>query len=286
MNQALLQVIQQVDSHWTIDQKIRFLYVKLAPFFKRDLNFFLNDIEQQVIMYEKANTAETTLVFCKTICIHYVNIFKTLNIDCKMITTNRKITPHCALIVKGNDGWYYIDPLKDLFANQLGLKTLFFGTIPGNYSTVKNDFPYLIKLSKEYIKELDTSLGLISYDMYMDDFFELLHAEISTNKASEHFHLKNSDNSNLLYKKIEFIEKHLINLGQIHGLYERLLFYNHMIHCVFNKRERNFIDLNFISNQNEYALLCTFLSSKYNPNEIKFSETKNEHGKYCLKKVL
>ena len=41
MTEQMLKIIDSVDKHWDKDIIIRYLMVNLAPFFKKDLNFFL-----------------------------------------------------------------------------------------------------------------------------------------------------------------------------------------------------------------------------------------------------
>ncbi len=279
------EVLKKVDIKWSKDKIIRFLYVKLAPYFQRDLDYFLaDDIDQFSMYYKNEFKKDTNLVVCKTICNQYQQIYQTFGIKCKIITTNNKLVPHYALIVEGNLGWYFIDPLKDLFANQLGLKTAYFGTTPIiKHSSVIKQYPFLIELSQEYIERLDLELNLIARpEGYMNLFFDTLHQEITTNKAIEYFGVEKKDLIGLIIKKIKFMEKYLINLGNINGLYERNVFYEYLISCIFNKREKNNISSNIITKDSCYAISISLKSNLLENGEISFQEYKDKKGVYRL----
>lgn len=76
---------------------------------------------------------------CKTICEWYQRIFAEFHIKSIVIPTNQKPVPHYALIVEEDQGCYIIDPLKDLFANQLGIKPDFFGVFPFSFQDRKKN---------------------------------------------------------------------------------------------------------------------------------------------------
>lgn len=126
MTDKINKIINETNPHWKKDEIIRYLYVKLAPYFERDLEYFFADKPKQLKMYKEGFKKNTNLVVCKTLSEIYQNIYNEFNIKSIIITTNKKEIPHHTLIVNGDFGWYCIDLLKDLVANQLGLRTLFF----------------------------------------------------------------------------------------------------------------------------------------------------------------
>lgn len=276
-------VIKEINLKWNKDKIIRFLYVKLAPFFQRDLSYFLADSDEQLKIYQNGFKQKSNLVVCQTICEIYKSIYEEFNIKCLMITTNAKSVPHYALIVNGNYGWYYIDPLKDLFANQLGLKTQYFGCIP-SYGTVKSEYPYLINLSEQYITSLDTSLKIIESGFYMDTFFDIINQEMTNNKVYKFFEVEKNNHIQIILKKLQFVEEHLINMGHISGLYERCIFYKFIIDKIYIKNEKKCIEPSLVCDKNSYALLLN-LDFKKNNLHITCHEEKNNDGRYYLRKT-
>lgn len=282
--QNMNQILEQVDLRWPKDKIIRFLYVKLAPFFERDLDYFLGDADTQFEIYQNGFKQNSHLVVCKTLSEWYQKIYASFHIQSQVIQTNQKRIPHYALIVEGDKGWYYLDPLKDLFSNQLGLKSNFFGVTPVKYNNVANEFPFLIDLPFAYVQSIDRDLHLNFQGYYMDTFFDMLHMEITSNQVCDFFCVSKNDQFELMRRKLDFIEQHLINMGSIPGLYERNTFYHFLIFYVFNRRERKFIssEINFVGTG--YQLELTLLPKQEKDTPIYFVEGQNENGDYCLKK--
>ncbi len=277
------KIIKEVNLNWGKDEIIRFLYVKLAPFFERDLSYFLASEDEQLKIYQKGFKQKGKLVVCQTICEIYQSIYKEFKIDSRIITTNLKSIPHYALIVHGNYGWYYIDPLKDLFANQLGLKTEYFGCIP-KYGIVKDEYPFLISMSKQYIKFIDTKLKIVINNFYMNTFFDILNKEMTDNKVHTFFNINKNDYISIILKKLDFANNHLINMGEIPGLYERLIFYKFLIEQIYKRNEKKIIEPSLIFDEDKYALLLD-LNFKTNNLHMTFREKKDNNGKYCLKRI-
>ncbi len=276
-------IIKKINLKWNKDKIIRFLYVKLAPYFERDLSYFLADSDEQLKIYQNGFKQKSNLVVCQTICEIYKSIYEEFNIRSLIITTNTKSVPHYALIVNGDYGWYYIDPLKDLFANQLGLKTEYFGIIP-KYGIVKDKYPFLINLSEQYITSLDISLKIIEDGFYMDTFFDIISQEMTNNKVYKFFEVEKFNYIKLILKKLDFASKYLINIGEIHGLYERLTFYNFLINKIYKKNEKKIIEPSLVFDKDKYLLLLD-LDFKTDNLHMTFCEEKNNNGKYYLKKI-
>lgn len=284
MTDKINKIISETNLHWKKDEIIRYLYVKLAPYFERDLEYFFADEIKQLKMYKEGFKKNTNLVVCKTLSEIYKSIYDDFNIKSKIITTNKKQIPHYTLIVNGDFGWYCIDPLKDLVANQLGLRTHFFGLIPeNNYSTVKEEYPFLIRLTKGYVEDLDEKLHLTQNNIYMDDFFEILHLEMTNNHIYKYFNIEKKDTFGIMLQKLKFAEKYLIDLGKIPGLYERKFLYGYIIDCIYNRNEKKFIESKIIFDDSEYKLIIN-LYSKLN-SHFTFEESINEKGKHYLKRI-
>ena len=278
------EILEKVNSNWSKDLIIRYLYVKLAPYFERDLDYFLSDREVKLKMYKEGFKQNSHLVVCKTICEIYQTIYKVYNIESRVIVTENKEISHYGLIVHGDYGWYYLDPLKDLFVNQLGLKTQYFGITPDlKLPKVKEDYPFLIDLPETYIEKLDLELGLIPKpNSYLNTFFDILHNEITSDIANDFFNVPKGNHTKLIIEKLLFMNKFLINMGNIPGLCERTIFYKYLISCIFDIEERKKISANIITKDlipNIQLLLA--ISSK----EIRFEECKNKNGVYYLKMI-
>lgn len=238
------QVIESVDKAWTKDLIIRYLYVKFANFFERDLEFFFADIESQVKYVNNLPSHIGRKVICLSLCQYFQEVFEIFNINSKIVPTNDKIIPHYALIVEGSYGWYYIDPLKDLMNNQAGFRTAYYGIIPNSKSMIKlRDYSFLITLSLDYVKEMDDFLELYP-DGVLNDYLEKIHLELTTNKAYIFLgSYLNRDLSNfdrrMLYKmKMIFLNQMLINKASIPGKIERAQFYNFLLCSILNHSER------------------------------------------------
>lgn len=284
MTDDINKIISETDIHWSKDEIIRYLYVKLAPYFKRDLDYFLADKSTQIRMYQNGFKSNTNIVVCKTLSEFYNNIYREFNIKSKIITTNKKDVPHYTLIVNGDFGWYCIDPLKDLFSNQMGLRTNFFGIIPDKkYSIVKETYPFLISLTKEYIEYLDKKLHLVENGLYLDEFFQMIHLEMINNGIASYFHVDKKDTLGLMSKKLKFAEKYLINLGNVPGLYERNILYTYIIDCIFDQNEKNFITTDILKNASNYKIILN-LRSRFN-NQFVFEEVLNSDNKHYLKRI-
>ncbi|MDE5888520.1 MAG: hypothetical protein K2H20_00715, partial [Bacilli bacterium] len=53
MNEEIQRIINSVNLSWSKDYIIRYLYVNLAPFFKRDLKYFLASDEEKYRQYQQ-----------------------------------------------------------------------------------------------------------------------------------------------------------------------------------------------------------------------------------------
>ncbi len=253
------KIINQVKTGWSKDLIIRFLYVKLAPYFERDLLYFLASDEEKEKEFNKGFVNRFPKIVCATLADFYVSLFKQFGINAHKIIANSAKIPLFAIIVEGDSGWYFLDPINDLFYNQYGLKATSFGMIP-HYRTIHNNYPYLIKLSKEYINELDTTLHF----SYLNPYFDKIHQQLTQRtRANKFFGLSPTLNSDLKFKKLKLCNDKLINLGHVNGLFERALLYRYLQNKIFNHSEKRHIyirikDKSFITveveNNDEHVL--------------------------------
>lgn len=227
-------IINQVQSGWSKDLIIRFLYIKLAPYFQRDLLFFLVSDDEKEAQYRQGFINRFPHVVCSTLADFYVDLFRQYGIDAKKVMANSAKIPLFGVIVQGDYGWYYLDPLSDLLANQYGLRPYFFGIIP-HYNTIRSNHPELIKLPYEYVDELDGTLKI----NYLDDFFENLHHVLTNKKSAAAFFGFSSDVSiDLKDRKLQFYGDELINLGNVNGPFERAQLYKFLNDRILNRGEK------------------------------------------------
>ncbi|MDE5539112.1 MAG: hypothetical protein K2J20_01330 [Bacilli bacterium] len=274
MNKA--EIIAKVNRAWPKDLIIRYLYVKLAPGFQRDVDFFRLPLEEQIALYNKGIVAKDDIhMVCQTICEYYQKLFAEFGIESIIIKTNNKAAPHHVLMVKGDSCYFAIDPLKDLMRNQIGMTTKYFGTIPiSKTQDNRKLYPDLRELSSEYLKEMDIYLNLLSCGMYMDDFFNMLHESIfhrPNTRILEFLDAKDFDivklkqavyptgvaNEHVITAKISLIDKCTINIGNCHGLLERDQFYDEILNHVFSRIERKQLKVGITAEKELYLFHLT-----------------------------
>lgn len=71
-------IINQVKSNWSKDLIIRYLYIKLAPFFKRDLKYFLASQEEKENQYKQGFINRFPNIVCSTLADYYVEYLNNL----------------------------------------------------------------------------------------------------------------------------------------------------------------------------------------------------------------
>lgn len=229
------KIINQVNSNWSKDLIIRFLYIKLAPNFQRDLEFFLASNEEKERQYNQGIINRFPHIVCSTLVDYYVDLFQEFGFNAKKVIANSSKIPLFALLVEGEKGWYFLDPLNDLFSNQYGLRPFFFGIIP-YYKTIKHTHPEIIKLPREYVNYLDQTLEI----QYLDSFFQDLHKTLTFRKtALEYFGYQPNDKIDLRERKLELFNEELINIGEVNGPFERAQLYKYLTDRLFDRREKN-----------------------------------------------
>lgn len=272
-------IINSVDTSWPKDFIIRFLYVKLAPFFQRDLKFFFGNEELQYNMFINNLPNDDTHVTCYSLVNYYKKLFESFGIDCIIVTTNNNKIPHFALLVRGDMDWYFIDPLKDLMVNQVGLYTRCYGILPIEINYDDNLNIDISVLPREYIKEIDSILKLYKNNIYLDSIFELVHNELTTNQAYkflENYFDKDivRDSKDFYDYKMQFVNDKLLNISYIPGKIERAQYYAYMFGKICNHSERRGVLVKCLKNMPNLVV--------YN-SDIYF-ENRDDNGRYFLKK--
>lgn len=257
-------MIASVNKSWPKDLIIRYLYVKLAPTFQRDMRFFRNSVEGQLRIYQGPHFFDGTHVYCVTLCEYYKELFQKFGIDTEIIETNSKEVPHHALIVRGDTDLYFIDPLKDLGLNQLGCATRFYGVLPLSRTKDNKELcGSLSVLEPEYLREMDKELGLLKNGVYMDEFFLELKKDLFSRTHYDdilgligydarsagitegiNIYSRGSEPNDIyVAAKLELMNKYLINLGNVPGPFERKQLYDYIMRHVFTHEELNSLSL-------------------------------------------
>lgn len=280
MNEEIQKIIDGVNLSWSKDYIIRYLYVNLAPFFRRDLKYFLATDEEKYKEYQAGFINRGFDIVCSTISDYFINLFNSFGIRAIKTAANSAKIPLFAIVVEGDHGWYFIDPLNDLFNNQYGLKTTEFGIIP-YYKTLNNNFPNLISLPNDYIDEMDENLGI---DKSLSAYFDKLHLEMSNrNTASELYQIPTNDRLAIFERKMEFANENLINLGQVNGPFERIRLYLFLERIMFFKTEKKNLIIRLDTIKSIPNVHIEY-KTPYNGKSILFEEQK-EQDKFVLRKI-
>lgn len=282
-NQKINLFVKNIPSFSRKDLTIYYVYRKLAPYFQRDLSFFMANPEKQLDIYNQGFVMQGEKVVCKTICEYYGRVYRKLHIDFKIITTNNKLIPHYAMLVSGDSGWFMIDPLKDLCCNQLGFQPCFFGVVP-TYGTLKSLYPGVISLDANYVFSLAKETNTLSFGNFLDTFFDLLHQDIFHSSNYDFVFCKKDDEISTIQAKLKFISDHLLNLGKVSGIYERKQYYGYLKPCLFNRPECSYFEVNITEDYNLSIVIYKDLECKYKAFE--YVEVRNEDGQYSLKRVV
>lgn len=274
------QIINSVQTNWSKDYIIRYLYVKLAPYFRKDLKYFLATEEEKFNEYQLGFVNRGKNIVCSTLADYYVNLYQMFGIEAKKIIANSARIPLFAVIVKGDHGWFFIDPINDLFNNQYGLKTTEFGAIP-HYKTLARNYPELICLPKEYIDDIDKNLGLSET---LNDYFEKLHLEM-TNRyfCKENLDWHSGAIEDLFIQKMEFSDENLLNLGQVNGLLERIKLYLFLERTLFFKFEKRNLKI-WLNQDYEIPRPQIEYTNFNNGNSVLYQEVKEDKG-FVLKRL-
>ena len=283
MNSEMLNIINSVNPNWSKDLIVRYLYIKLAPFFQRDLLFFCASYEEKLQQYQRGFINRIPYVTCYTLADFYVNLFAEFDIESKKVIATSSQIPLFAILIKGELGWYFIDPLNDLMLNQYGLETQNFGIIP-RYHTINNNHPEIIKLEDSYLLDLDKRLQLIPEDGYLDgEFKELAQKVLNKNAASEFFQIAKDNPTKIVQAKLKLLNDKYINLGHVNGSYERILLYFYLFKNVLNKTEAKYVRT-FLAPQSEQRVDLFIELNTLKEGTILYQEEKH-NGQFSLTRI-
>ncbi len=232
-------VINKATRNRSKDLIIYDLYTSLAPFFERDLGYFLASDDEKFLQYQAGFYNHGRYIVCSTLADFYVKLFNDLGIEALKDVANSAKIPLFVVLVKGEYGWYYLDALNDLFYNQYGLRPVNFGVIP-RFKTINRNHPELVRLSRDYLMYLEKSLN----KQYLNSYFDELHKSLAhRNNAFLYFKMDDHDSVELSKRKMQFISDNLINIGYVNGPYERSLMYLYLYGKLFDSSERKRVNV-------------------------------------------
>ncbi len=234
MEQKLIDAIVEFNPGLSKDLLIYELYTSLAPFFERDLSYFLASDEEKYAKYQKGFSPKGKYIVCSTLADFYVKLYNEFGIEAKKVPANSAKIPLFVVVVKGELGWYYLDPLNDLFYNQYNIRPVNFGVVP-RFKTINESHPDLIKLPPSYLSDLEKDLNKQYYNSLIDDLHEKM---APRNVAYEFLDIPNGERNLLTMEKIKFMNDYLINLGHVNGPYERVLLYLYLYTHLLDSSEK------------------------------------------------
>ncbi len=273
-------IIESVNTKWPKDYIIRYLYVKLAPFFQKDLEYFLLSDEEKFVEYSNGFVNRGRNIVCSTLADYYVELFQSFGIKAVKIAANSAKIPLFAVVVEGDYGWFFIDPLNDLFNNQYRLKTTEFGVIP-RYETLKRKCPYLTALDSSYVDNIDKELEL---DDTLDDYFEELHIKMTNRHfIRNHFLVENDEKEKIFQCKMEFSNDKLINLGKVSGPFERIRLYLFLEKKIFFKTEKKNLKI-WLNREYDVPRPSIEYTNHLTNNSVRYEEVK-DNKQFVLKRI-
>lgn len=281
IDSSFLRTVQKVDANWEIDKILMYLYVELPKYFQRDPNYFFNTQEEKMKQYQSGFINNFPLVVCKTLSDFYVCVFNEFGIEAETVTANSAEIPLYGIVVKGDNGYYFLNPLQDLFYCQYNLRPTAFARMP-RFKTVKGLYDFA-DFKKEKAYSLHSELGF----NFLDDYFNELKSILVSGSAGEKNTFLNrrvdmSDEfaDNIILQKILFCEKELINLGNVNGPFERAQLHKFLVDTLFDKREKKNITI-LCDSERDYSISCT---ARLNEGTFTFLEEKDESGYHLVLK--
>ncbi len=233
----LRDTLNSVSSHWSIDQQIRFLYKNLASFVYRDLHYFLQDNDEKKRQFSSGFVDRFPGVVCYTLAEFYCTVYREFGFEANVVQANSATIPLFGVVVRGDLGYYFLNPLEDLFLNQYGLMPHAFGYVP-RFNTLNKSYPNLIRLSDEYIADLDRSLGFT----YLDEFFNDIKPKMKTfSEACSFLGIDRPIDKDIREQKLHFFSDNLINKGNVIGMFERAQLYQFLNDTLLNRREKRYV---------------------------------------------
>lgn len=268
---------------------IRYVLMETSKIFYRDREFFLNreDIKRRRLIYSQKIDVRNITCF-EIVCSSYCNLLKDVlenkyNIKVKLITTDCDMFQHVVLLLITKSGnRYLIDPLMDLTAMKVKMKT-------SNFASKENrDNPYIkIKidnlefLDEKVLKKIDEKIGYLTNNSYADNYIYNLKEQLHKFENSSDLQKKAKIADELLGRSVnvceyrdytifkimcffEIIRKHV----NIKGIVDSMIFVKTVLNILFDEEEKGKIKvLDFFVD--EYDLKDNEIIQILNSDEIR-----------------
>ena len=274
-NSSIRDTLNSINQAWTKDQIIRYLYKALAVFVRRDLKYYLESNEEKKRQFELGFINRFPDIVCYTISEFYCAALREFGIYATVEKSNSADIPLYAIVVEGERGKYFLNPLEDLFPNQYGLMPQAFGIVP-RFKTINMNHPNLVRLEKEYLESIDDSLGFT----YIDQTFTNLEPQMKQFKSA--CTILNIDptsrtNKDIREEKIAYFANNFINLGNVNGTFERALLYKFFTDRLMDKRERNHVSVHIEDGLTPKPYISFTIIRSNSENSV-YHEEKTEKG--------
>lgn len=249
---AIDEILANMPKDLNKNTQIRYVYLKLAKKFRKDIAFFYGTDEEKSVIYPKDpkvdfSNQETLEIICRSSALIYKYVFSKIGVDVQLVEKPTKSPfQHVDLIITGEDDKkYYLSPMEDLFRIQLGMRTKRFGSKTDKFNDMEN-VGELSSFSEEEVKEMDNKLGYTYKGTYMDDVVAMIREEALSSKTLKPLVLEKYPEyagkqiPKDLYArfKVEFLLEHMNYRKKIKGYIEYKDYFDYMLNAVLNKKER------------------------------------------------
>ncbi len=283
MNTSITEIINNINPSWQTDLKIRYIYYKVNSLVQKDLRYFCASDEEKYKQYQNGFVNRFPYIVCSTLADCFVDIFKSVDIYAKKVVANSAKIPLFALIVLGDHGFYFLDPINDIFNIQYNLYPQNFGVIP-YYRTLRKNYHNLTHLDRKYLEELDTTLNNNIPVNYTNNYIkELKDKMCQRNKACEFLGIPKGDRVSLTSQKLVFFNDHLINIGNVKGPFERTRLYYYLFNNLLSSNEERQIDIYL--DDIEYEIANVYLKLHVNPSKYLLFREEKKDDNYQLKLI-
>ena len=232
----LSDILLNIDSSWSVKEKVRYIYVEMCKQIKYDERFSYSSNPKMLIdIYYKSVSIDEDIspkVVCNTANKLFSQLMNREKIKNKLIYKKNKtnkiidINDVACLFYDEEGNEYYTNIAGDIENCKFGLKTTYFEININEYEEAQN----ASRITDEELSEIDKKTGLIKQG-YSDIVFKLLNNEVkNTNNFKKFLETQNIDTSQLtrtqiLEYKMKFLNKYIKFRDKSAGTSEMKKFY-------------------------------------------------------------
>ena len=283
----LSNILLNIDSNWSVKEKVRYIYVEVCKQIKYDDRFsysknskLLEDIYYKSVSIDDDIPPE---VVCNTANKLFSQLMNRERIKNKLIYKNNKtneiidIKDVACLFYDEEGNEYYTNIAGDIENCKFGLKTTFFGINRNEYEEAQN----VSIIPEEELLQIDKKTGLIKQG-YSDIVFKLLNNEVkNTNNFKKFLETQNIDTSQLtrtqvLEYKMKFLNEYIKFRDKSAGTNEMKKFYKTLFRSsVIDKFEaKTFKTFDYVKEEGENVdvLLLIAINLETDPTYFYYSD--------------